>query len=306
VDVSENYRLEVTGTGTGTMDLKIQLPDFEGNEINRNQYLAVPVDEATEVQLDLGVSGDDVLRIDDNNDGIFEGEKSPDVSQSISQDFATPSPVADLSVFSTTSDAVTLGWAAPGDDGNEGTVTRYDLRYSTAPITEENWDYASTGATLPDPQPAGTAQNATVPGLEAGTMYYFAIKARDDSWQESSLSNTVNQSTKIPNLTWVKTRVYWASWADYQNRQLSIDYRMGNSGSGSALQASVHASLCMPATVYTVTTLPLLAGDIVPGTNRTVSLKYYVPTNVGSFTTTTYATCLDDAGRAYWFPGPMP
>ena len=101
-------------------------------------------------------------------------------------------------------------------------------------------------------------------------------------------------------------RVYWASWADYQNRQLSIDYKMGNTGTGSALLATVQASLCKPGTVYAVTQLPSVVGDINPGSNKTVTLKYYVPTNVGSFTTKTYATCSDDAGSTYWFPGALP
>jgi len=42
-----------------------------------------------------------------------------------------------------------------------------------------------------------------------------------------------------------------------------------------------------------------------PGANIIVTLKYYVPTNVVRFTTTTYATCSDDVGRTYWFPGPQ-
>jgi len=113
-------------------------------------------------------------------------------------------------------------------------------------------------------------------------------------------------TTTIPSLNWTKLRVYWASWADYQNRQLSIDYRMGNAGTGIAIASTVQASLCTPSTVFTVTALPLLVGDIQPGTNRTVTLKYFVPTNVGSFMTTTYATCSDDVGRTYWFPGPIP
>ncbi|MHB8160747.1 MAG: hypothetical protein ACYDGS_09735, partial [Thermoleophilia bacterium] len=91
-----------------------------------------------------------------------------------------------------------------------------------------------------------------------------------------------------------------------QNRHLSIDYRMSNSGTGVAVQPTVQAALCMPDTVYTVTSLPLLTGDIQPGANRTVTLKYYVPSNVGNFNTTTYATCNDDAGRTNWFPTPTP
>ncbi|MHB0867345.1 MAG: hypothetical protein ACYC29_06905, partial [Thermoleophilia bacterium] len=176
----------------------------------------------------------------------------------------------------------------------------------TEPITVDNWQYATPADSLPDPQIAGSPEIATVSGLDAGTTYYFAIKARDDSWQESVISNTTTANTTIPSLTWSKQRVYWASWTDYQNRHLSIDYKMGNSGTGSVLLATVQASPCNPGTVYAVTHLPLVVGNINPGLNKTVTLKYYVPTNVANFTTTTYASCQDDSGRVNWFPGARP
>ncbi|MBE0428692.1 MAG: hypothetical protein IBX61_02335 [Thermoleophilia bacterium] len=72
------------------------------------------------------------------------------------------------------------------------------------------------------------------------------------------------------------------------------------------MEVAVQASFCMPDTVYTVSVLPLLVGDMEPGANSDVTLKYYVPPNVGGFNATTYATCSDDAGREYWFPGPLP
>src|SRR2546426_7990535 len=41
-------------------------------------------------------------------------------------------------------DHVLLSWFAPGDDGNSGTATAYDLRWSTSPITDANF-YLSAG-----------------------------------------------------------------------------------------------------------------------------------------------------------------
>ena len=38
---------------------------------------------------------------------------------------------------------VTLRWTATGDDGTSGTATQYDLRYSLAPITAQNFTSAS-------------------------------------------------------------------------------------------------------------------------------------------------------------------
>lgn len=196
-------------------------------------------------------------------------------------------------------------FTAPGDDGNAGTAQYYDIRYSGSPITEDNWKEAMPFVDIPTPQTAGTRVTATASGLNAGTTYHFAFKARDETLQSSGLSNIAAGTTTIPNLTWSKQRVYWASWADYQNRQLSIDYRMGNLGTGSAISTAIQASICNPVTVHVVTQLPLAVGDINPGSNRTVTLKYFVPTTVGSFTTTTYATCSDDIGSTYWFPVPM-
>jgi hypothetical protein len=305
-DVLANYTVKIEGTGTGTMDLELQAPDFAGNVVDKPQYLAVTVSPSMKAELGVTPAKDYNLKVDSDGDGVFEGERPPDVTESIGADFTPPSTITYFSVTGTTSGSTTLTWTAPGDDGTQGTALRYDLRYSTESITDDNWQYAETADSLPDPQPAGSPETATVTGLNAGTNYYYAIKARDNSWQESTLSNTVQTTTTIPSLTWAIKRIYWASWDDYQNRRLSIDYRMGNAGTGAALQSTVQASFCVPDTVYTVTTLPLLGGDIGPGANRTVTLKYYVPSNVGSFTTTTYATCDDDAGREYWFPGPMP
>ncbi|MHB1391225.1 MAG: hypothetical protein ACYCXF_08375 [Thermoleophilia bacterium] len=159
---------------------------------------------------------------------------------------------------------------------------------------------------MPVPQAAGSTETSTATGLDAGATYHFALQARDETLQSSELSNVASATTTIPSLTWSKQRVYWASWADYTNRHLSIDYKMGNTGTGSALSATVQTSLCNPDTVYAVTQLPSVGGDINPDSNKTVTLKYYVPTNVGSFITTTYVTCSDDAGRTYWFPGARP
>jgi len=159
---------------------------------------------------------------------------------------------------------------------------------------------------MPEPQVAGTIETIAATGLSAGTTYYFAAKAGDEVLQFSELSNEAAATTVIPNLTWFKKRVYWASWSDYSNRLLSIDYTLTNSGSGIATGSAIHASMCNPNTVFTVTQLPLVIGDINPLQSRNVMLKYYVPINVGSFTTGTYANCSDDAGRSYWFPGTLP
>lgn len=90
---------------------------------------------------------------------------------------------------------VTLTWTAPGDDGNQGTAAVYDIRYSSEPIDEGNWDLATEVEGEPAPQPAGSAESFVVTGLQANTTYYFALKAADEVPNWSALSNVVEVTT---------------------------------------------------------------------------------------------------------------
>lgn len=89
------------------------------------------------------------------------------------------------------SDSLALSWTAPGDDGNVGTVTSYEVRRSTAPITDANFAAATLVANPPAPLPASARQRMIARGLTRGTPYYFAVRARDDAGNVSSVSNLV-------------------------------------------------------------------------------------------------------------------
>jgi len=86
-------------------------------------------------------------------------------------------------------DSLTLAWTAVGDDSLIGTASRYDLRYSTAPITDANWPSGLPVTGLPAPMPAGARQSVVVRGLTRGTTYYFAIKTADEVPNWSGISN---------------------------------------------------------------------------------------------------------------------
>jgi len=88
---------------------------------------------------------------------------------------------------------LTLYWTAPGDNGNVGTASQYDLRYNTIPITAANWNTSTRITTgVPTPLVAGTAQEATFTFLaESEVLIYFAIKAADERPNWSPLSNVV-------------------------------------------------------------------------------------------------------------------
>ncbi|MCK5620427.1 MAG: hypothetical protein KAJ17_13550 [Candidatus Krumholzibacteria bacterium] len=88
-----------------------------------------------------------------------------------------------------------LQWVAPGDNGWSGTAASYDIRYSTSPISADNWDEALTVSRTPKPIEGGRIQKCSAIGLEPATKYYFAMKASDESSNVSDISNVANGIT---------------------------------------------------------------------------------------------------------------
>ncbi len=58
-------------------------------------------------------------------------------------DSTAPAVVTDLAAGNPIANGLILTWTAPGDDGSTGTASTYDVRYSTSPITDSNWDAAT-------------------------------------------------------------------------------------------------------------------------------------------------------------------
>jgi len=95
-----------------------------------------------------------------------------------------------------TATGVTLGWTAPGDDSLSGRATRYDLRWSTAPITSlAEFTLAMPVAGLNAPQPAGSGESVVVSGLTPATTYYFSLRTFDEAGNGSALSNLLQATT---------------------------------------------------------------------------------------------------------------
>ncbi|TMJ97796.1 MAG: T9SS type A sorting domain-containing protein [Actinobacteria bacterium] len=96
------------------------------------------------------------------------------------------------------SDAITLRWTAPGDDGMIGTATEYDLRVSRDPITSTNFGLATRlFAGQIAPAPGGTVQSWSFTGLTSGVDYYFAIRTADDRGNWSPISNVARYSAPL-------------------------------------------------------------------------------------------------------------
>ena len=252
-DGLDGYRFVLTGTGTGAFDFTVTSADHAHNSSDTVKYISVPVTADTEASVTLDQQQDYTLVVDDDGDGTTDEQRRPDSVVTQAVDLTPPARVTDLAVTNTSSGTAELSFTAPGDDEDAGTARYYDIRYGTEPVTEDNWREAMPLETVPLPQAAGSVETAVATGLSAGTTYYFALKARDETLQSSVLSNLAAGTTTIPELAWSIQGVYWASLNDYCVRQLSIEYRLGNAGTGAAPGATVQATLCSPDTVCTVT-----------------------------------------------------
>ena len=113
-------------------------------------------------------------------------------------DNTPPARIEDLTVADIDTTSMTLAWTSAGDDGDQGTALRYDLRYSTSPITTES-DFSSaiqvTG--VPTPKAADTEQSTVVRGLVPDSTYYFAIRSIDDGFNPSPIG--VSSGTALPD-----------------------------------------------------------------------------------------------------------
>jgi hypothetical protein len=113
-------------------------------------------------------------------------------------DSIAPGAISNLHAVEPNGTWVMLTWTATGDDGAVGTASRYELRYSTAPITEANFGLAQLAPGAPHPAAAGSVEQMRASGLAFLTTYYFALKAFDEFGNASPLSNVVIATTLAP------------------------------------------------------------------------------------------------------------
>ena len=136
--------------------------------------------------------------IADNSYGnsVYSNEAN---ATTLAPDTTPPAQIITLQTSNPQLNSIDLTWRAPGDDGNSGQATQYDIRYFTASISDSNWANATQCQNEPVPAVAGGRQTFVVTGLQPGTQYYFAMKTRDEVNNWSSISNiAVGMTTPIP------------------------------------------------------------------------------------------------------------
>ena len=104
-------------------------------------------------------------------------------------EIAPPSRVTDLVAEAVSNTGFRLTSTAPGDDGDEGTATAYDIRYSTIPMASRGFPNATPVGGVPAPRPAGETETVVVEGVNANLNYHFALRAVDDAENWSGVSD---------------------------------------------------------------------------------------------------------------------
>ncbi|MFA6588238.1 MAG: FG-GAP-like repeat-containing protein [Patescibacteria group bacterium] len=115
--------------------------------------------------------------------------------------------------------SIYLAWTAPGDDANTGQAASYDIRYSTATITESNWALATQAPNVGSPKTAGSPESLQVAQLQPNQAYYFALKTTDDAGNVSSLSNIATKKTASISLPNCVENWHCTEWLTCQNNQ---------------------------------------------------------------------------------------
>ncbi|MHA1717943.1 MAG: fibronectin type III domain-containing protein [Promethearchaeota archaeon] len=111
-----------------------------------------------------------------------------------------PSQISNLNVCDEEDTYIKLWWEVPYiDDGLNNPISSYVVKYSTEPITDENFDSATNFNTFRWLTPLGPGEDeyVNVTGLNPNTHYYFAIKSIDEEGDYSEISNIINATTSV-------------------------------------------------------------------------------------------------------------
>ena len=109
-------------------------------------------------------------------------------------DSLAPATIDDLTATAGEA-SIELRWTAPGDDGDEGSATAYDLRYATSFIDEANWAAATQVNDMPAPAAAGEQQSITLSDIPQLTQLYFCLRASDEADNLSLPGNNAQTAT---------------------------------------------------------------------------------------------------------------
>ncbi len=202
-------------------------------------------------------------------------------TQALPADTTPPAGVTNLTLAVATATTANLTWTAPGDDGNTGTASQYDVRYSTSEITPANFAAATAVTGVMAPSAAGAPQGLVVRELTPNTPYFFALKTADEVPNWSVMSNVVQGSTAPPPDVTPPAPVTDLATGTVTATSIQITWTApgddGNGGTAHAYDIRFSTSEINAANFASATALPGAPAPTAAGTAQSVTLNGLTP-----------------------------
>lgn len=199
---------------------------------------------------------------------------------------------------------VTSGPIATEVTGNSARIGRIANEPATMKIEYGTAPGSYTGLT--NDTVLNADKTVTLTGLDAGTVYYYRVTSYDGQANSASSAELTFQTHTCgePALGIGPVNAFWASYADYEARSLSVDYPLHNRGTTTALDINIAGSIATNG-VMLASPMPVSTGAMAPGSSRVFTLIYSVPPGVASFLTSITATARDECSVAYTYGAPV-
>ena len=187
------------------------------------------------------------------------------------------------------------------DAGNRLTAQQATKNGQSIQSFSQAYDANSNVTSLTEPSGTNSYSYDSLNRLTAENVAAYGNLSYTYDKTGNRLIKTEPAPTGGPVLSLDMTRIYWASYQDWQNHLLSIDYNINDNGPGTAYSTKVTEATATNG-VYLTSLVPVSLGDITQVSYAPFTFKYYIPVGVTSFSTTVYSTCNDSSGASYYFP----
>ena len=134
-------------------------------------------------------------------------------------DGTPPDKVGSLTLTKVASTSATVAFLAPGDDGNVGNVTGYEIRVrASSPMTADNFTDSMPVTASVIPAEPGGSQSVEIEGLLPQTDYWIGIRPYDNCFNKGELSvitlSTLDRDSIEVPWCFVATAAYGSAMAN--------------------------------------------------------------------------------------------
>lgn len=140
--------------------------------------------------------------------------------------------------------------------------------------------------------------------LSAG-VHAIGGSVADNAGNSSPISGSFTTACGKPPLSLGAPVSFWASYADYINRELSVTFSFCNTGATTVVNVTMVGSSSTNGALP-VSPMPATVGDIPagPGSCSPVTVRYAVPSGISRFRSTVFMTADGGCGSVYAYPSP--